>query len=321
MNHDVIVVGPANRGSQPDSALAESVPASSTAKWVVLFRAAEAILPGDRSIYRDPDARGFVRDSKLRPLIARPRMAQAGLAVLDALTPGLAGQAFVRYRYFDELLARMLGDGLDQVVVLGAGYDATGLRLTRGARQAIVYEVDERGTQTRKRELLAEMDPRVLERTVFVECDFARDSVAERLTEAGHARDRRTLFSWLGVSWYLEPAAVDAFLADLASVAAPGSSIVFDYMHASVVSWVTRPLGARLSARIVAMRGEPWTFGRDPDEIQDWLARLGWTLTENVRASELRDRYQRAHSGHLRTAANWVSVVEAVREPSQGAPR
>jgi O-methyltransferase involved in polyketide biosynthesis len=87
------------------------MPASSTAESVALFRAAEAILPGDRSIYRDSDAHPFVRDSKLRALIARPRRAQAGLAVLDAVTPGLAGQAFVRYRYFDELLARMLAHG------------------------------------------------------------------------------------------------------------------------------------------------------------------------------------------------------------------
>jgi methyltransferase (TIGR00027 family) len=297
------------------------VPASSTAEWVALYRAAESSLPGDRSIYRDQDARLFVRDSRLRALIARPRRAQAALAFLDLVTPGLAGQAFVRYRYFDELLARMLADGLDQVVVLGAGYDATGLRLTRGHHRTIVYEVDEHETQTRKRELLAEIDRRVLEQTAFVECDFARDSVAERLTEAGHSPDRRTLFSWLGVSWYLEPAAVDVFLADLASVAAPGSRIVFDYMHASVVSWISRPLGARLAARVVAMQGEPWTFGRVPNEVKDWLAGLGWTLTENVRASELRDRYQRAHSGHLRAAADWVNVVEAVREPSQGAPR
>ena len=291
----------------------ESAPPSSTAEWVAAFRAAEAILPGDRSIYRDPDARLFVRDSKLRSLIARPRRARVALAVIDAVTPGLAGQAFVRYRYFDELLATMLDDGLDQVVVLGAGYDATGLRLTRGGHEAMVYEVDERETQTRKRELLAEVDPRVFEQTVFVECDFARDSVAERLTRACLSQGRPTLFSWLGVSWYLDASAVDAFLGELASVAAPGSRIVFDYMHASAVFGDARPLGARLGARVVALQGEPWTFGRAPDEAKDWLATLGWTLTENARASELRDRYQRAHAGRLRRAADWVSVAEAVR--------
>ena len=289
--------------------------ASSTAELVALFRAAEAILPGDRSIYRDTDAHLFVQDARLRALAARPRRAQAALAVLDAVTPGLAGQAFVRYRYFDELLATLLAEGLDQVVVLGAGYDATGLRLTRGDRPATVYEVDEPETQARKRELLAGIDPRALERTAFVECDFVRDSVAERLAGAGHSNDKPTLFSWLGVSWYLDEPSVDAFLAELASVAAPGSRIVFDYMHESALTGPARPLGARLSARVVALQGEPWTFGRAPGEARDWLARLGWTLTENVRASELRDRYQRGHSGRLRKAADWVSVAAAARGP------
>ena len=163
---------------------------------------------------------------------------------------------------------------------------------------------------------MAELEPRVLEQTIFVECDFARDSIAEQLTRAGHSRDSRTLFSWLGVSWYLESEAVDATLADLASVAAPGSRIVFDYMHASVISPGAKPPGARLAARVVANQGEPWIYGRDPDEVNDWLAGLGWTLAENVRASQLRDRYQRDHSGRLRRAADWVNVVEAVREPA-----
>lgn len=291
------------------------MPASSTAEWVALYRAAETMLPRDRGIYRDPDARGFLRDSRLRPLVTSPRTARAALAFLDAVTPGLAGQALVRYRYFDERLTAMLAEGLDQVAVLGAGYDATGLRVTREGHEATVYEVDERETQARKRDLLAGIDSHALERTVFVECDFARDSIAARLSGAGHSRERPTLFSWLGVSWYLDAAAADATLAELASVAATGSRIVFDYMHASALSGAAKPAGARLAARIVAMQGEPWTFGRNPEELKAWLAGLGWTLTENARASELRERYQCVHSGRLRPAADWVSVAEAVREP------
>jgi methyltransferase (TIGR00027 family) len=291
------------------------VSASSTAEWVALFRAAEAIVPGDRSIYRDREARLFVRDSKLRPLVARPRVAQTALAVIDAVTPGLAGQAFVRYRYFDELLNRMLDGGLDQVVVLGAGLDATSLRLARGGYRAVVYEVDERVTQARKRDLLAEIDRGALDQTVLVECDFARDSVAEGLAAAGFSSDRPALFSWLGVTWYLEAPAVDALLVDLARAAAPGSKIVFDYIHASASSGLRRPAASGLAARIVALTDEPWTFGRQPSEVNDWLAGLGWTVAENVCAAELRDRYQREHSGRLRRAADWVSVVEAVRGP------
>jgi methyltransferase (TIGR00027 family) len=299
----------------------ETVSASSTAEWIATYRAAEAALPGDRSIYRDHDAHLFVTDPKLRVLIGRPRIARAALAFLDFWTPGIAGQAFVRYRFFDELLARMLADGLEQVVILGAGYDATGLRLGRQASSATVYEVDAPETQARKRELLARIDSGVLTRTEFVECDFARDSVAERLREAGLAADEPALFSWLGVTWYLDAPTVESFLADLASIAAPGSRIVFDYMHASALFGPSRPLGARLASRVVALQGEPWTFGRDPDEVDGWLARRGWRVKENVRASEQRERYQRLHQGRLRAAADWVSVVDAVRDDNASAGR
>ena len=74
------------------------------------------------------------------------------------------------------------------------------------------------------------------------------------------------------------------------------------------------PRGVAIASRVVARQGEPWIFGRAPYEVGEWLAGLGWTLTDNVRASELRDRYQRDHAGRLRPAADWVSVVEAVRE-------
>jgi methyltransferase (TIGR00027 family) len=290
------------------------VATSSIAEWVTAYRAAEAALPGDRSIYRDPDAQRFVRDVRLRALVARPWWARAGLALLDAATPGLAGQAFVRYRYFDELLGSMLEQGLDQVVVLGAGYDATSLRVLRASPDAKVYEVDQRETQARKRKRMAQVEPAALDHTIFVECDFARDSVADRLTAAGHAIDRPTLLSWLGVSWYLDRASVEATLADLASIAAPKSRIVFDYIHASVLSGAERARGVRLARRVVARQGEPWTFGLSPDRLREWAAGLGWSVAMNVPAAELRDRFQRSHAGRLRVAASWVNVVDAERE-------
>ena len=59
---------------------------------------------------------------------------------------------------------------------------------------------------------------------------------------------------------------------------------------------------------------------RSTREVKDWLAGLGWMLTENARAPELRNRYQRDHSGRLRAAADWVSVVEAVRPDPRPLP-
>ena len=61
-------------------------------------------------------------------------------------------------------------------------------------------------------------------------------SLAERLFASGYDEQRKTLFIWQGVTQYLTPAAVDDTLAFVAGHAGPGSSIIFDYMDATLLA-------------------------------------------------------------------------------------
>ena len=58
--------------------------------------------------------------------------------------------------------------------------------------------------------------------------DFAKDSLTERLTGAGFDPSAKSFFSWLGVTYYLSTEAIDKTLAELSSLCADGSTLVFD---------------------------------------------------------------------------------------------
>lgn len=58
---------------------------------------------------------------------------------------------------------------------------------------------------------------------------FHKDRLTERLTAAGFDPPVKSFFSWLGVTYYLSAEAIDKTLAELSSLCAEGSTLVFDY--------------------------------------------------------------------------------------------
>ena len=60
--------------------------------------------------------------------------------------------------------------------------------------------------------------------------DFTRDSLTQRLTAGGFDMTAKSFFSWLGVTYYLSAEAIGKTLAELSSLCADGSTLVFDYL-------------------------------------------------------------------------------------------
>ena len=108
-----------------------------------------------------------------------------------------------RTRFFDRLVVGAIGRGVRQIVVGAAGYDGRALRYARsGVRW---FEVDHPATQRDKRHRLARLGLDAGQ-VQFVEADFTRDPIAERLTAAGLNPGQLSLFLLEGVAVYLESA-------------------------------------------------------------------------------------------------------------------
>ena len=206
--------------------------ASRTAEFAALFRAGAMLWPGEERPLTDPYAQHFIRSRYLRTFMRSGRLFRRSGTISNRYYRGIIGQVVMRSRYADDALTAAVERGVDQVVMLGSGYDATSVRLSR--KGLTFYEVDHPETQAQKRAILAEhATAETMDRIVFVPCDFNAERPGERLVAHGFDRTRPTFVNWLAVTWYIPRESVEAALAEIASVTAPGSRLVFDYLHPS----------------------------------------------------------------------------------------
>jgi len=155
---------------------------------------------------------------------------------------------------------------IDQLVILGAGFDTRAWRLD-GLRDATVYEVDHPATQALKRKRAAAL--RAKARQVrFVATDFQRDDLAASLLGAGYDASRPAFWLWEGVTVYLRPEAVAANLGAIAALSAPGSRLALTYMSKD---------GGRIPRSLfLALLGEPVRSAYSPAEMAALGMTHGW---------------------------------------------
>jgi methyltransferase (TIGR00027 family) len=277
------------------------VATSRTAEYVALYRALETTEVTREPLFRDPFAALFLAP----PLSRALRLARVGSlrAVLqryaDWRAPGARSSAIARTRLIDDVVRSAIEQGMQQMVLLGAGYDCRAHRLSE-LRDTRVFEVDRAETQAAKREGIESARELGTRRDVrYVPVDFGKDDLAASLRAAGWDRTRASIFVWEGVTNYLTEADVATVLTPIGG-AAPGTLLVFTYVHRGVIDGTARFDGADKLLRNVRRLGEPWTFGLRPDEVGDFLARFGLELEEDLGADEYRRRYLGGGSRDLR---------------------
>lgn len=132
----------------------------------------------------------------------------------------LAGLA-ARVRWHDAQIGEAVEAGVDQVVVVGAGYDSRAWRL---ARQGVrFFELDHPSTQEDKRRRAPSLGP------TYVSADLRVEPAGEALVAAGFEVDRPAAFVLEGVTMYLAEDVVRRQLRSLADVAAIGSRLTTDF--------------------------------------------------------------------------------------------
>ncbi|HOQ98641.1 MAG TPA: SAM-dependent methyltransferase [Anaerolineae bacterium] len=160
----------------------------------------------------------------------------------------------------------------------------------------------------------------------FVPVDFETESLSARLEEAGLRRQQKSLFILEGLLMYLRPGAVEELFRTIQGYAGPGSSVVFDYVRASVLRGEAHGDGEREIVARVTQAHELWHFGLETDDIGDLLAAYGLRLAEHRDATALEEAYFRNPSGkivghvngtHCLVTAEMVQAHTAWEQPAR----
>ncbi len=280
---------------------------SFTAAGIALARAVESEKPAGERICYDPYARRFVPAWMYHAF---------GFFIKSGYTewrgPGVNGFLVARDRYIDDVLQRFIDDGLQQLVILGAGYDSRAYRFDLPGRVKTV-EVDHPATQSDKLVKVRAIFGVLPAHVAYVPVDFNTQTLEECLLAAGYEARLKTLFIWQGVSMYLTGAAVDATLAFVVEHSGPGSAIVFDYVYQAVLDGVQKHSEVGGMRRYRGMIGEGLTFGIPEGAAETFMQARGFQPVKDINANDLKTAYfsgknaGRALTGGYGILTGWVS--------------
>jgi methyltransferase (TIGR00027 family) len=218
-----------------------------------------------------------------------------------------------RSRFCEECLDQALVDGVQQYVILGAGMDTFAFRRPDLADHVQVFAVDHPVTQAMMHQRIAMAGWVIPPNLHFVPVDFAQERLMNALASSTFSPGKRTFFSWLGVTYYLDFDVILANLRELASLAAPGSQLVFDYMDAD--AFLPGKAGRRiqLMQAIAGQVGEPMKTGLEPETLGTALHGMGFSLLENLSPGDIEARYFQSRSDSYH-AFEHVHFARAERE-------
>ena len=186
---------------------------SRTAQLMAVQRGLESARPAQTRLFQDPLAGRFVSPA-WRVALRGARFVvvrRAIEAIYDLVGgPGPRASAIARTKLIDDIIGEA-APSIDQLVILGAGYDTRAHRLDCLSDRA-VYEIDHPNTQAAKRAVLARAKPPKATPPTYVAVDFERDDLTAALIASGYQPAQRSMFLWEGVTQYLSSEAVDKTL-------------------------------------------------------------------------------------------------------------
>lgn len=223
-----------------------------TAAPIAAMRAKEQERPPGERLFTDPYAHLFAPKS-------------SEVSGVWAHVPFFTEHVRLRTRFIDDGVRSALERGTRVIVLVGAGFDARGIRMSEiagaGAR---VIEIDHGDQLAEKRRLLAAAGVSIPNHVTHADADLSRDGELERaLSEAGLAQGTRLHWVCEGLLGYLPIDAIGGLAERTAALSGEGSSLVANHF---IPTWSSEALAG-------AFGSSPWrlTLGPRFDELHRTL--------------------------------------------------
>ncbi len=279
---------------------------STTSMGIAAMRAFESEKPAGERICYDPFARRLTSPGFY--LLARLFSGYG-----ESRAPGAQGYMVCRCRYFEDYLQACLSSGVRQVVILGAGLDSRAYQDTP-LKNVRTFEVDQPGTQADKMRRVVKLFGVLPANVTYVPIDFNEETL-DKLLECGFDASLKSLFIWEGVTYYLNPEAVDATLEWVRAHSAPGSSIIFDYIYDDALTARNKRGEVARLQRYSRFTGERLVFGIQKGQIEEFLTKRGYWHIVNADSNQLESLYCTGPNLGRKVAEIYAIVHAEVQKP------
>lgn len=263
---------------------------SRMAEGIAMQRFAETSKNKENRICSDPYAIHFIRPEIIEFGKNNPEEAKKLVEQMEQLLPGLSSSIIARVRYFDDYLKTCLKNGIEQLVILGAGYDTRAYRIEELKNTIEIYEVDHPSTQKFKKDIMEKLfgnDDSVK----YVPIDFETQKIDEELPKYGYRPDLKTLFIMEGLSMYIPKSAVENTLSFIKTCSKKGSSIIIDFYPETLTNGTSTERIAINIREYLIKQGEPLKFGIEEKDVEQFLKSSGFNNITLVNSNEYKNLY------------------------------
>ena len=148
--------------------------ASEMADTVIAGRFGHSLEPEGYRIFYDPYAKYFVTH-RLKSVCGNPFLRYFTTRYFERVVPGCTIFGLIRTRYIYDYLKECIDDGIEQLVILGAGYDSRAYRFEELKEKVRIFEVDHPETQAVKIEKVKNIFGSLPCNVEYVGVDFTKE--------------------------------------------------------------------------------------------------------------------------------------------------
>ncbi|AJQ28468.1 class I SAM-dependent methyltransferase [Pelosinus fermentans] len=275
-----------------------------TAFLVASMRLIEQYQPKETQLFHDPVIKYFFSKIILFQMKFK-FIRDMEILFSELMTKGAFGALICRTKYIDDLLKTAMTNGIDQIVILGAGLDTRPYRIP-GIDKMKVIEVDLPIMQNIKKEKIQKFLGAIPPHVTFTSIDFNHQTLDEVLNVQQLDFSKPIFFIWEGVTPYISKEGVVSTL-EFISKASSGSVVVFSYILKSIIDQTSDIPGADNVLNYFESKSHPWIFGLDPLGLTDFLTPFHLTLVEDIGASYYQENYLKPLNRNLA-----VSKIERI---------
>ena len=143
--------------------------------------------------------------------------------------------------------------------------------------------------------------------------DFTKETSLEKLVAAGFDTSKKTVFSLLGVTYYLTKEVfqqlIHAFFKDLPK----GSSIIFDFADEHLFTEAGIFNRVQHMVQMAQASGEPMKFASSPSDIEKLLANEQLLIYEHLSPQDIQNQYFSNRDDNLQ-AFETIHYIHAVKQ-------